>query len=73
MECFGGGEGKESPVKHEARGSEGGGPARARGGDWRGRTGRGGQHGPRRGGARAKKDRAEGNSTGALCTGFALV
>jgi len=29
---LGGGEGKESPVKHEARGSEGGGPARARGG-----------------------------------------
>jgi hypothetical protein len=57
VECFGGG-GRESPMKHGARGQHGRGGAS---------TGRGGM------GGRAGKDRAGGSSTGALCTEFTLV
>ncbi len=48
------GGGRESPVKHEARGG------RARKDQAEGRE-------------RARKNRAGGSSTGALCTGFTLV
>jgi hypothetical protein len=54
------GGGRESPVKHGVRGAS---IARAR----RGGSGRTG------GGARVRKDRAGGSSTGAFCTRFTLV
>jgi hypothetical protein len=59
-----GGGGRESPMKHGA-----GGPT------WAGEGWGTGSKGPGkgRGGTRARKDRAGGSSTGALCTGFTLV